>query len=75
MRSWIFIAALAGLATLGLLSWLRSFPLELGLMSAVGTAALVFATLQTVQRLRDQAEKEREARRALGLDESGSADD
>lgn len=65
-RTWILVAAFVGLATLGALSWLRSFPLELGLMSAVGMSALVFATLQTVQRLRDQAERDREARRTLG---------
>ena len=75
MRLWIVISGLVGLATLGVLSWLRSFPLELGLMSAVGMSALVFATLQTIQRLRDQAQRDQEARKALGLDDTGTEGD
>ena len=73
MRLWILIATVAGLATLAFLSGWRKYPLELGLMSAVGVGALVFATLQTIRRLRDQVAKENALRRTLDRDAGGAS--
>ncbi len=59
MRAWIFVSAVLGLLTLAVLSGFRGYPLEMGLMSAVGVASLSFATLQTVAKLVTQYREER----------------
>ena len=65
MRVWILVSAALGLLTFGVLVGLRRYPLELGIMSAVGVSALTFATLQTIHRLREQYRRDAEALAAL----------